>query len=227
MTKENIEKIIGHEIRFDTYWMIILMEEKNMSYDDVKEEIKTNPKKYNECLGDAFVREKTVLKYINLIYSKRISLKEAEDRDAIRRIQFQKIKAEKREKIRLKQEEEDKRWEEKRRQQKELKKLAYGIYGIFIDNKLIYIGKTTNFEKRFQSYEYELNSYNKESRKIIKMIYNAKKEKKNVSFHPLITNEDFPNNTITKEQLSAIEFSLIKMYKPCGNVEGVVLPYRW
>ena len=225
MIKEDMEKVIGHTIRFDTYWMIILMEEKNMSYDKAKEEIIKNPKKYNDCIGDAFVREVTIIKYINLLYSKHLNLEEAKRRDAIRLIKFQKLKAEKQKEYEEAKKQKQEYWEKKKKE--EIKKKLYGIYGVFIENKLVYIGKTTNFEQRFKSYDYELQAYNKDSRKIIKMIYTAQKERKIVSFRQLITNEDFPQNIITKEQLSAMEFSLIKMYKPSGNVEGITLPYRW
>lgn len=93
--------------------------------------------------------------------------------------------------------------------------INYGIYGIYINKRLVYIGKTMNdFSKRFSNYKSEMKR--KPNRKIIRMLQQAKEEGKLIEFKPIISSKTL---VTCYSDLLEIEKMLIKMYKPIGNVQ--------
>ena len=103
-----------------------------------------------------------------------------------------------------------------------------GVYGIYIDSQLIYIGKTnTSFATRFKQhasnckYEYKDNG-------LYRLINGAKQQGRTVEMKPLIILNDLninKNIKITDRDLCFMELALIDLYKPIGNVKGRIKPY--
>lgn len=177
MTKQEVQIKLNKQIRLDTYWLMELIYNHNMTYDQAKKEILSN-EKYNidkklEKQG-LITKEKTIMKYIEECYEK---------------------------------EELDNR---------------YGIYGIYIEDSLVYIGKTeVSFRQRFNQYKTEMKN---PQRKIAFELNKAKMLNKKIELKPLITNIDFDLN---KKEIEKIEYSLIKVLQPVYNVEGVILEYNY
>ena len=92
----------------------------------------------------------------------------------------------------------------------------FGIYGIYINERLVYIGKTKNdFSKRFGNYKSEMKKVNKSSRKIINILRKANKEGKKIEFRSIISSKNLP---LSENDLKEYERMLIDRYKPEGNV---------
>lgn len=95
--------------------------------------------------------------------------------------------------------------------------IVYGIYGIYINDELVYIGKTENdFSKRFSNYKSEMKK--KPNRKIIQMLIDAEKEKKKIEFRQIISSK---NLLMSSKELALLEKELIQLYQPIGNELGV------
>lgn len=100
------------------------------------------------------------------------------------------------------------------RQQEERRKLFErqskrndgGVYGIYRNGQLIYIGSTVDFNniKEISSlYVYKLLNEQRDS----------------IEFKSIIRGEDLQcDRNITSTDLKTIEFALILLYKPCGNI---------
>lgn len=105
-----------------------------------------------------------------------------------------------------------------------------GIYGIYIENELVYIGKTdVGFQKRLYGHkhlmEHPEESHNKEFYITLKK---ASDEGKEIKLVPLIVIEDLKINghdNFTFDDIKMMEFSLITVMKPKYNIEGVHTPY--
>lgn len=95
----------------------------------------------------------------------------------------------------------------------------YGVYGIYLNNELVYIGMTTTaFEQRFQEHR---NAIKNQYTKIYQLLF----EQEKIDFKPLIIfnhNQSGP----TREQLKVMEFALITYLRPAGNTEGIDIDYR-
>lgn len=108
-----------------------------------------------------------------------------------------------------------------------------GIYGIYIiDNinrteELIYIGKTgVSFVERYKQH---LNNVNnpKCDKKLYRRIRQAKRAGLDVKLRPLITLSDvkWTRKAVKDYDLSMMELSLISLFKPECNWEGVQSEY--
>lgn len=101
-----------------------------------------------------------------------------------------------------------------------------GVYGIYYDSKLIYIGYTyVGFESRFNSHRKCFASHTGSSG----MYYRYDLDK--IEFRELITEADIQEifctkNAIDKEIFQIIEYSLISVLQPIENKQGVTEPYR-
>lgn len=100
-----------------------------------------------------------------------------------------------------------------------------GIYGIYCDDELIYIGKTSNFHKRFMQHQYNI------THKTNEYLYNLINRRMsdfdaNIRFVPLVVIEKM-NTTlkISERDLSMMELALITLYQPQGNIAGRLQPY--
>ena len=127
------------------------------------------------------------------------------------------------------QELEKKKEEEKQKKIEKKANANRGIYGIYCDDKLIYIGKTdVDFEIRFNQHKKELES-NSTSQYLYKYLNMVKQEKKCViSLKPLINIKDLKvKNNIENRDIEAMELGLIQLYQPICNIQGIKQEYKF
>lgn len=105
-----------------------------------------------------------------------------------------------------------------------------GIYGIYIDDKLIYIGKTTvSFKDRFKTHKRNMDN-NNDSMYIYKLLKDAKNNKHSIQMRPIIILENLQmihKKHINSKELNCMELALITAYNPIGNIEGRLKPYTF
>lgn len=108
-----------------------------------------------------------------------------------------------------------------------------GIYGLYLDGVLVYIGKTTQgFLKRYKQHK-RLVDFPEESEKQYDMYYELHEALalgKSLQLQPIFVAETAQYNslyTLTNRDLESMEFILINTFKPRYNVAGVRLPYRY
>ena len=132
----------------------------------------------------------------------------------------------------IKEEEEEKKINKKRKKskvkEKSLEQKA-GIYGIYIENELVYIGKTMrSFKARFNEHR---NNYSTEGQYIYNLLREAKKQNKEIIMRPLIILEDLEiqnsHFNFNNRDLSNMELALITIFQPRGNIEGRLKPYHF
>lgn len=104
-----------------------------------------------------------------------------------------------------------------------------GIYGIFIDGKIVYIGSTySSFRQRFMGHRTSLKN---PSLKIHYAIKEALEKNKEIEFRPLIISEDLEyegrDSSISRMELKSMELALITVLKPKYNIEGKVVPFHY
>lgn len=101
-----------------------------------------------------------------------------------------------------------------------------GVYGIYADDKLVYIGRTiAGFKQRYKSHLKELKENNS-------FLYRRLREYKDagceIRLKPLIVLEKLEmvhKKTINIKELNCMEFALITVLQPELNVEGRLKPY--
>lgn len=107
-------------------------------------------------------------------------------------------------------------------------KTQTGIYGIYINDELIYIGKTmVSFRARFQSH---VSSSKETDVYLYRLISKAKEEGKQITMKPLIIIEELKIDKRTKisdRDLCCMELALIELYKPIGNMQGRIMEYQF
>lgn len=188
MTKKEIEKIVGHTIRKDTF-MFVNRLRQGQSYDEIYESLDNN----RAILGigkDILLTSKTTcMKIIEKINKAQQIIEENKDD-----------------------------WENKR-----------GIYAISIDDVIIYIGKTnSSFKKRFQSHKYSFQD-KQNTDYLYRELRIAKEQGKDLKMYPLIVLEEVSVKNelnLTERDLNIMELTLISIYQPRCNIEGVLKPYK-
>lgn len=202
ISHEEMNRLIGTNIRNDTYYILWRIIDYKESYIEAR--------KYVIDHWEELKISKRIIETQNIVTIKRI--KEIIDNYNLKAYDGSDI---------ILGEEEPKKKKSGSNKKKEKKEKEYGIYGIYIDNKLVYIGMTAkSFGERFSSYKTQIQN---PSRKIEYMMVNAKQNGKMVEMRPLIVNNEFVS--ISEIELKKIEYSLIKILQPEGNLEGTVLPY--
>ena len=197
--KTEWEKIIGHNIRNDTY-LVLERIQGNETYTEIINDLDNNRDKYNIDKYCPLVKFNTVQNYLSLIG------KEVKD-----------------DKIEAKKEKE----REKDRIRDSLN--TGGIYGIYEDDKIIYIGYTQNFWHRFGCHK---NCFNDKKNKSVLYSYMRKSKElgHNLKIQPIISIKDMKvkvKKQITKRDLEAMELAFITLYQPICNFQGVKAPYKF
>lgn len=108
---------------------------------------------------------------------------------------------------------------------KEKKKpVSYGVYGIYKDNNLIYIGSTMrDFQERFGEHIQNIISKSKEL-----YVYSLLNDEDNISFKILIDIAQLKTNSnITRRDVESMELGLITIYKPPGNLAGNKYEFKY
>ena len=103
-----------------------------------------------------------------------------------------------------------------------------GIYGIYCNNKLIYIGKTNvSFEQRFKQHKDAIDN-NEPKQSLHTYIIKAKQNGAVIEMKPIINILDLKvKGNITDRDLQAMELALIQLYQPICNVEGINKQYEF
>lgn len=130
--------------------------------------------------------------------------------------------------------EEDKKQVEKfyKKQERPKENLDKGVYGIYYNDKLIYIGKTdVSFNTRFKQHQEALTS-GSTSQYLYKYLLNEKQLNGNIaiSFKPLITIKDLKIEDVSiikNRDIEAMELALIHLYKPICNIQGIKQDYKF
>ena len=117
----------------------------------------------------------------------------------------------------------------KKEKKKKEKNSKGGIYGIYVEDQLIYIGMTQrDFNVRWQEHKDALIQ-NDNSLFLYRWLRQNGIHK--ISFKKLIDldNVEFKDrkSNISKNELESMEFALIHVLKPICNLSGNSLPYTW
>lgn len=125
-----------------------------------------------------------------------------------------------------KREEEKKKKDEQKREKekaKRAKREEYGIYGIYINKELVYIGKTIrDFKERWKEHENcvkDRTIANSNQPYLYEAMRNNEYE-----FVKLV---DLSGKTFYDIELQCMEFALIEVHKPKYNYVGVKVPYEF
>ena len=106
-----------------------------------------------------------------------------------------------------------------------------GVYGIYIDNEIVYIGITeTSFKQRFQEHRRKMLDCTN-NHLLYRGLRQAKLQNKDIQLKPIIiTSNNFSNKVkFTNTELKCMEFALITYLQPKYNIDGVKHSYhfRW
>ena len=103
-----------------------------------------------------------------------------------------------------------------------VKREGGGIYGIYENDVLVYIGMTTRpFEIRWQEHSERIKSRSNEL-----ALYSLIDTSAKIEFKKLLERDKMDcNDKITTRDLKAMEFALIQEHKPKYNFAGRSLPY--
>lgn len=108
-----------------------------------------------------------------------------------------------------------------------------GIYGIYLNGQLVYIGKTTqSFYKRYLQHK-RLITNPEDSETQYNMYYELAEELakgSSVELKPIFEAETAAYNSLyhlTNRDLESMEFILIHLLRPRYNILGVKKPYRY
>lgn len=101
-----------------------------------------------------------------------------------------------------------------------------GIYGIYVEEQLVYIGKTTvNFRTRFL--QHKRNVLDGEKGKLYSYLRKCHEAGKQIIMKPLIAVEELKvDRGVTPRDIKAMELALITLYQPICNIEGIYTNYN-
>ena len=101
---------------------------------------------------------------------------------------------------------------------------ATGVYGIYVNDKLVYIGQTANsFKARFQNHKSCLKSSDQYLYRFLRVA------KGDITLKPLIVVEELkiaPGIKIKERDIKMMELALIDLYKPICNLQGNTYAYQ-
>lgn len=98
-----------------------------------------------------------------------------------------------------------------------------GVYGVYRNGELIYIGSTTNFDKRWGEHKRYMKN-----RDYKLYFYKLFEPGDRVEFKVLIDGSKLEaDRMITTTDLKTMEYALITVFNPIGNIAGRVQPFRY
>ena len=114
-----------------------------------------------------------------------------------------------------------------------------GIYGIYVKNKLVYVGMTMDsFNRRFRSHRRHINEvmngrYNGGNRHLYVALARYVIDGKNIEFRPLICLSKLNiqeesvrcNPQLTRRDVECMELAFISYFKPILNIQGIYTEY--
>ena len=102
-----------------------------------------------------------------------------------------------------------------------------GIYGIWRNKELVYIGMTQrDFNSRWQEH---LRYINREMERPSRMkLYGLLDQKDQIDFREILRFDQLKvEGELSRRDMEAIELGLISLYRPIGNIEGIDKEYRF
>ena len=101
---------------------------------------------------------------------------------------------------------------------------AYGVYGIYKNDCLMYIGSTMrDFSIRFNEHIENIKSKSNEL-----YVYSLLNKEDNITFKVLINAKQLnTNTTLTRRDIESMELGLITVYKPPGNLAGTKYEFKY
>lgn len=111
---------------------------------------------------------------------------------------------------------------------KQQKKIHYGVYGIYVNNELVYIGMTMrDFEKRWQEHINKIRSGSNE----LYFYKQLQKYDEEVKLHFKIlvdaSEKVIDKKSFSEDEIKSMEYALIKVLKPKYNLAGNTYDYHW
>ena len=111
---------------------------------------------------------------------------------------------------------------------KQQKKIRYGVYGIYVNNELVYIGMTMrDFEKRWQEHINKIKSGSNE----LYFYKQLQKYDEEVKLHFKIlvdaSEKVIDKKSFSEDEVKSMEYALIKVLKPKYNLAGNTYDYHW
>lgn len=199
-TKTEWEDIIGHTIRMDTY-VVLERIQKGELYKTIINDIDSNRSKYGLTDKVDLVKMETVRGYLKLVNY----YPEVQD-------------------IPLKPKKEEGVKKVKTPNYRVMNVSGGGVYGIYSDDDIIYIGSTQNFHQRFLQHKQGFKNSNES---LYAMMRREKQNGKVVRIAPIINLDEIrvENGVITKRDMQSMELALITLYKPICNYSGRVAPF--
>lgn len=131
--------------------------------------------------------------------------------------------------MKRKRQQKRKKTEERKKKQAIKENSDRGIYGIYCNNKLIYIGKTNvSFEIRFKQHKEAVES--KSTTQFLYKYIIQQKEQNNaeIIMKPLVNVKELKvKGKINNRDIEAMELALIDLYKPICNIQGIKQDYEF
>lgn len=101
-----------------------------------------------------------------------------------------------------------------------------GIYGIYLDDELVYIGSTTCFKDRFNTHRNNLMKHSNDLYLYKQLSKYIDLEEYSISFKILIDLQDNQESHLfTEKEMKAMEYALINYLQPKYNVAGRLKPF--
>lgn len=98
-----------------------------------------------------------------------------------------------------------------------------GVYGVYKNGELIYIGSSVNFEKRWAEHKRYMKN-----RDYKLHFYKLFQPGDRVDFKVLIDGSKLEaDREITPTDLKTMEYALISVFKPVGNIAGRIQPFKY
>lgn len=110
----------------------------------------------------------------------------------------------------------------------ELRK-SYGVYAIYADDKIIYIGSTIRtFDIRFAEHQQAIQNLNQPQLDVYDLIRTLQEAGQTITFKPLIDCSKLQTNkTLTTHDIESMELALIQEHQPIGNIAGLTKPFLY
>lgn len=105
---------------------------------------------------------------------------------------------------------------------------SFGVYGIYIEDELVYIGSTIRpFEVRFEEHRQNVKNGSNEL-SLYQYLREAKKNEYEVTFRVLINcGKIETNKKFDIVDVESMELALITYFQPKYNIAGIKMPFRY
>lgn len=108
-------------------------------------------------------------------------------------------------------------------------KKSYGVYAIYADDKIIYIGSTIRtFDIRFAEHQQAIKDLKQPQLDVYNLIRIFQEAGQTITYKPLIDCSKLQTNkTLTTHDIESMELALIQEHQPVGNIAGLTKPFLY